>query len=145
MEFTTLPQQVEWYPQLEWVPTPLISWSKVDHWPPVEGRLGRVPLEASISDSGITEDMTLWSLSSPIHFIEVNKVVATPLPIHSDLERCKVISELKESPLEWIDLVKQESGSYISSMVGKVLVTPKVFYVGFGQRYGGHPCYCTSQ
>lgn len=40
--------------------------------------------------------------------------------------------------------MKEESGSYIGSMAGKVLVTPKVFYVGFGPRYGGHPCYCTS-
>lgn len=62
---------------------------------PVEGRLGRVPLEASISDSGIMEETTLWSLASPVHFIEVNKLFATPLPIHSDLERCKVILELK--------------------------------------------------
>lgn len=90
------------------------------------------------------EETTLRSLASPVHFVEVNKVVATPLPIHSNLERCKVISELKESPPEWINLVKEELGSYIGSMAGKVLATPKVFSVGFDPRYGGNPCYCTS-
>lgn len=57
-------------------------------------------------------------------------MVVTPLPVHSDSYSCRVITTHGELTYEWIDLVTEESGSYMVSVVGEAVLMSEASFVG---------------